>query len=86
MIGALLLMLAATLSLAVASRRVAERFRLSARRRRQAKGVGAAVLALSFAAVMMAGGGLLAFIGWVLAFGLLSPLVTLGFTAHATRR
>ena len=55
-------------------------------RARRLLSVGAALLALSFAAAMMAGGGLLAFIGWVLAFGLLSPLVTLGFTAHATRR
>jgi Na+/proline symporter len=86
MIAGLLLMLAAVALLAVGSRRVADRFRLGARRRLWAKRLGAVLLALSFVATMLAGGGLLAFIGWVLAFGLLSPLVTLGFTAHAKRR
>ena len=62
MIAGLLLMLAAVALLAVGSRRVADRFCLGARRRRQAKRLGAVLLALSFVATMLAGGGLLAFI------------------------
>jgi Na+/melibiose symporter-like transporter len=86
MIAGLLLMLAAIGLLAVATHRPAERYRLTPRRRRQARGAGALLLALSFAAAMLAGGGLLAFIEWVLAFGLLMPIVALSFTAHAKRR
>ena len=86
MIVSVVTMIFAVVLLAMASRRQAERYRLRSRLRRQVRGMGWALLALSFAVVMLGGGGLLAVIEWVMAVGLVVPVVTLGYTRHMARR
>ena len=86
MIVSVVTMIFAVVLLAMASRRQAERYGLRRRLRRQVRAMGASLLLLSFAVVMLGGGGLLAVIEWVLAFGLVVPLVTLGITRHMSRR
>ncbi len=86
MIVSVVTMIFAVVLLAMASRRQAERYGLRRRLRRQVRGMGASLLLFSFAVVMLGDGGLLAVIEWVLAFGLVVPLVTLGYTRHMSRR
>ena len=85
MIASFLLLLAALGLLAAASRRPAERLGLAPTRRRQAKGLAAALLGLSFVAGVAAGGSLLDLVQWVLAIGMIVPPVALGLTLYGRR-